>query len=265
MFIKSYLIVSFFIISASGIVLCNEFNTKNIKLYEFSDKVFHSKKVNNSIDYSSPHSIFQDENRYIYKYSYLALDFKFKRFEINQLNALNDGGQIVLVSQGSFTITNNNIKLTDKNNSIVFQGLYTADSILFNIGIKYLCNKTFENREIIGMGIPSNLIEFSSWNKKYKKQKIKKNNSKQISIGYYSSESMVYMKLMEKEYEIYCNAGNNITFVISKGSWQLDCGKVILKDYDNINKFEFFIINKNTLIPNFRLPFAYEITPFYNW
>lgn len=260
MFSKLLIYISCFIIITSGIVLSKELNTKYINLYIFSEKVFYSKEDNNSFDYSSPHNIFQDENKYIYTYTHLTLDFKRKRYQINQLNTYNGNGQIVLVSQGNFTIQNEEIKLIDKNNKIVFKGLYTKDSILFIAGIKYLCKKTFKNQGILS-GIPYGLIEFLDWDNNYKKQVIKNNNINQISIGYYSSESMIYMKLSEKEYEIYCSAGNSITYEISKGSWQLIDGKVILKDYDNINKLELFIKSKNILIPNFRLPFAYEITP----
>jgi hypothetical protein len=238
------IIISLLVLYNISLVSKEESNN-NIKVYRFSEK----KKS----------SIQQG----FYCDLFLAIDFKNHKYQMNQINSTGDGGQFRLVSQGYLTTNKEQIKLIDKNNSIIFGGKFLKDNIILKTGIKYFRNKTFKKIDSSPGMVSSIITEFLNWNDKYyQSKKIKKINN-DIYSGIYMDVSIngILIELNDHHYEMYFIDGNDLKFEISSGEWFKKDNKLQLKDDDKLNSFEMNILDKERICPTKRFPFAYDITP----
>lgn len=195
-------------------------------------------------------------------YSFLTMDFNNHRYQILQMNSLGEGGQGRLISQGYITLVNKQIKLVDKNNFIVFNGSILKGSILLKNGIKYLRNKTFKKiKYSFGME-ELGLNDFHAWNTNYYLPIQSLQNKNDISSGLYEDVDLnnLLLEINDSNYEMYFIESNVLKFEISSGKCFKKDNKLQLKDDDNLNILEFNILDKVTICPIFRLPFAYDIS-----
>ncbi|MDT3739643.1 MAG: hypothetical protein RO257_09095 [Candidatus Kapabacteria bacterium] len=202
--------------------------------------------------------------------NFLILDMENNRYQIYNMLEVSDMGFFNIVSQCYCEINNDQIKLTDKNSSLIFLGSITKDSIILKHGIKYLNNKVMKNYGKSTSIIWDGLIKYLEWDKEYTVPEFTKNTTDSVLTGKYSDKnyqdlnfdkSGFYIELKNNQYEIYLK-NNSVKFEISEGTWQLNQGKVQLADDDNVNIFTFIIIDNKTIVPSSKLPFTNKIELF---
>ena len=222
-----------------------------IQVYSFSEKRI------------TPHS------NEIESITYLTFDLNKSRYQINQIGIYEDSGQEKLVSQGSLKIINDVIELIDKNNSLLFRGSLVNDTIILNIGIKYLKNKIFTKiSDFSGMWMGE--MKFYNWNNIYMPKVNYKISdidiSSDIYSGIYSSEYFeenskgLFIELTDCNYEIYFIDGDSLKFEISSGKLIKNQDKLQLQDEDNLNILDVNILDKETICPSKIFPFTNDIS-----